>query len=256
MGLWRQQTFWTAHAPEEVEARLRELFPRGSKVTDEAFVVTVEGANRNSWRPRIHGTWLAAGGGTLIEAEYRMHSFVLVFTLLHGIPFLGLSWLIGIGAYLASIPGVERTFVEALDTEHTGEDALAKATGQAVADPDDPGAAAAAPPLLRARTTVDKASFRVGKGRITVDAGGIEWSHAGGREVSWDGLLGFEENLGALAVSIRGEDAFRLPGAPCTPEDVRWLAAFLNARLSRWQTPEADREAAARAKAKLGRLRQ
>lgn len=248
---WKSETFWTPLPPDEVRGRLDQVFLRSQLKDDDTFWVTVSVSGRNSWRPWIEGEIAAANGGTLIEVTYPTHLLVVAFTLLHGIPFLGLSWLIGIAAYLWGVGQVKPPFVEQLDITLEGEEARRHASAQAVADPESEGAAGAAPVVFRAEAGVDGASFRLAAGRLTVRGGGIQ---VGGEDLRWDDVR-FVSGRGTQLVVVREDgDLVELDCGKAEPDEVKWLATYLQARNRRWTTPEERREAEAKARAQLERM--
>ena len=248
---WKKETFWTPLAIEEVRGRVQDVFPTSRLFEDDTFWVTVRMKNRNSWRPWIEGELVEANGGTLIHARFPVSVGVLLFTFLHGIPFLGLSWLVGIAAYLWGVGQVRPPFEEQLDVTLTGDEARRHAAAQRVADPRSDGAAGAAPLVFRARAGVDGATFRLSSGVLEVRGGGLRYD---GRDLGWDVIERVQAESGE--VMVIGEDGVVtvLPCAGMEPEEVEWLATYLETRNARWSTPEEQREAEARARAKLQQM--
>lgn len=248
---WKTETYWTPLDPDEVRGRLVDLYS-GRVQDDDTFWVRVPiSSGRNSWRPYIEGELTGANGGTLLQVRFPMNLFILLFTFFHGIPFLGLTWLIGLGAYLWGIGQVKAPFEESLDISLTGTEARRHAAGQAVADPEAEGAAAAAPVVFRARAGVDGASFRLGRGTLEVRGGGIRY---GDEDLRWDDVRIVAAKGRRLVVLREDGSPLELPCGDARPEEIQWLATYLQARNRRWTTPEERREAEARARARLKQM--
>lgn len=234
-----------------MRGRLDQVFPRSQLDEDDSFWVTVRVKGRNSWRPWIEGEIAPANGGTLIETRFPTYMLVVVFTLVHGIPFLGLSWLIGIAAYLWGVSQVKGPFVEQLDITLEGDEARRHAAAQAVAEPESEGAAGAAPVVFRAEAGVDGASFRLAEGRLQVRGGGIQFDE---EKLGWDQIRLVSGRGSTLVVVLEDGELREYECGKAQPDEVKWLARYLQARNQRWTTPEERREAEAKARAQLERL--
>ncbi|MCB9693633.1 MAG: hypothetical protein H6736_17610 [Alphaproteobacteria bacterium] len=234
--------FWTPTPIREVEDALT-IDPFDVKLDETgAFQGTFRrGSTRNSWRPQLRGHVHAVAGGTLVEVQLPMHPLVLAFTALHGMFMLGISWLIGFGAYHFDLVHVRGLLRDTLGATLEGDAALVEAQEHPVADPASPGADTGAPFSLRVRTDREHARF-VLKGpdrprTVAVSAAGV--SVARGRPVDWNDLRSVHASPGVLVLDTLAGPV----EVPCsgTPEaDVRWLVAYLEARNARYSDdPEA-----------------
>lgn len=155
------RTTWRAYIelpPDEVLGRLDDVENvHGAVSADKVdFTWKVKGW-RNSWQPHIRGHVLPANDGSLLEFTLGVHPFLMVFTALHAIPFLGLSWLVGAAAFSWHATRAIDEMRALLG--HTIEDPEAIAAEQSAADPTVVGAEAAAPWSLRARTGQGAVTF-------------------------------------------------------------------------------------------------
>jgi hypothetical protein len=155
------RTSWRAYIelpPDEVLGRLDDVENVHGTVTRESvdFKWKMKGW-RNSWEPRITGHVLPANDGSLVEFTLRAHPFVIAFTALHAIPFLGFSWLMGCAAFSwhanRAVSGIRSLM------GHAVEDPYRIAAQQRTSDPTVVGAEAAAPWSLRSLTDEGTVTF-------------------------------------------------------------------------------------------------
>lgn len=265
------RTTWVCWTPLPLEDALRRL---EGAVGDGRMTGTIEVETfalqhrvpgvRNSWRPRLHGTLIPSNGGTRVEVKLSVHPFVAVFTFLHGLFLLGLSWLLGIGAFSWEVGKATAALTEVLEATAVGEEAVAAALP--VADPTEPGAEARAPYRLRAESSPDGARFRVPGPRLwsrTIDleasATGVTLDVSGPPLfLPWDQLSGCDLAVGdgGAALVFLGEGRSERHREPTglSEADALWLATWLDAQARRRALPERDARARDAERARLAAL--
>lgn len=251
MSIWPTEVLWSPLPPDGVADAINADFGVTGSATPDRFKFTLANVNKNSWRPMAAGKLTAAGGGTLIEVRYPMHPFVVVFTLLHGLPFLGLTWVIGLLAYAASLQQVKNALFELVQAVAKGADAY-ECANAAVSDPTRPGAAAAAPFSLRARHGMDHVTFALGSTSLRVDAAGLTLTGETSAKVSWEeltGALAGEAAGSTLALFTASGNVISLSMVGLPEADQQWLADYINARDAERTASDEDR---ARARALHG----
>lgn len=243
---------WSPDPPEVVSLRLSDHYRTAGMVEDDhSFSLTFEVAGRrNSWRPSLKGRMRRAAGGTLVEVRYPMHPFVMLFTAVHGMFLLGISWLMGLAAYSWDLRAARELMKEATGATLENEEAEAKAAGHEVADPTSPGADANAPLSFDARSDMDEARFTV-RGRdgsrttVVVSSAGLAL-HRDGQTLSvdWNDLervdLKENEHSVDLWLQTRSGDRFAPIGGH-GEADRLWLATYLESRNRVWSQGEDER---------------
>ncbi len=109
---WALKTTWSDTVPlpaRTVRANLESAFADGrivGKLDEAGFLVTrVRGQHlRNSWRPRINGTVTEIDGHCRVDVIASVHPLVFAFTLVHGLFFLGITWIMGTIGFSAGLP--------------------------------------------------------------------------------------------------------------------------------------------------------
>ena len=255
---------WAPGSPEEVEARLEHAVRRGDFDGDirpgRFELQRPVPSTRNSWRPRLKGTLTEAGEGVVIDVSIGVHPMVFAFTAIHGVFFLGLTWLIGAAAFSWEVPGATEALAAAVDAQATGDDVDSM---QVLSDPEDPGAATGAPWSFKARARVDEVQFTVfgasaygglvkarrlrltlGPHGITVDPNGVPPI-----DVPWGQLQACAVEGDALTLERSGAPSIEIGAGAHDARDLVWMAAFITARArDRRSTATTD---AARAKLRL-----
>lgn len=262
---WPTSVFWSPRPPEAIQEDL-EVNAHGfvGDVDEGSFTLTLSGRNKNSWRPISHGTFTAAGGGTLIEVTFKLHVVVLIFTLVHGAFLFGLSWLIGFFAFHAGVSQVRGAFRDTLgDGVLEGVDAMARAQAVELADPTAPGAEAGAPYTFRVQSTLESAVFTIrsphGHTRMEVTTKGIALTGHVTATLGWDDLAGvvFGPTVTGTMLELAREQGEPVV-IPCgwhTEAHLTWLADYLTARDARLEGSPEDRARAEADAARLGRVR-
>lgn len=257
---------WTPGSLPEVRQRLEKAF-RSSDFTgrvheDDRFELVHHVPNvRNSWRPQVTGTLTPAGDGVRIELTGTVNWFVFLFTAGHGVFLLGITWLVGAGAFSWEMGKVREAVHRALGEGTLWGEDMAKA--QSLSDPTAAGAELGAPWSLRARVEVDEVRFelRADEGilgspvLLDVDAGGLQIRQ--GRtsaRIPWDQLLtvAHVNKPSRLGVVDRDGNSWEIGTGSHPERDLDWLVQYLNSkRIDDPEGLEARRQARARA-ARLG----
>lgn len=248
--------YWVPTAPEEVMRRLdRHPHLQGDTGPERLDLTFTRSNSRNSWRPRIRGTMQSAAGGTLVEVTYPLNLFVAVFTFVHGLALLGISWVIGFLAYRWDLLHGRQLFEDALGATHVQAAALEMAALHDVANPRSPGAAADAPLSFDVRTSTTDAVFTLRGAdrtlRLTVSQRGIELR---GRQLSWDQLLDVDAAAGVLSLAT-ATDPLLVSIEEHPAADQAWLVDYLRARDERWTSSADERDESLRAQQQLAGLR-
>lgn len=246
-------------APDTVRERMREAVAEGrlrGSVRDTGFSVTVPlTGGRNSWQAVLSGKLVEAPNGTLVELSLMPHLFVVIFTLFHAIPFLGLSWLMGVAAFSGDVNRSLQGFGEAIRASAIGRDAVIAM--QPLSDPTRPGAEAGAPLTLSPRLQDEGVTFAsggwtlwVGPSRVrATDPDGIdldlEWEELEGADTRGDELVLRTKN-GVVILPLRN-----------VPEHHQlWLATYVDAVAHRFRASTEDAARQDEARRQLGRLRE
>ncbi len=255
---WAMSTTWHGWVPEspaEVQESLQAAVGIGTlrgKVRDDRFEVQAPLGGRNSWRPVLTGRLSDAGGGTFVRLAVTVHPFVLVFTLLHAIPFMGLSWLIGCWAFSREVEPAITRLIELIGVTEVGDQARDRTRD--VAEPDEPGAAARAPLSLEARTDIDSARFvlegpRAWYGSPTRSLVFVEQGQLRVRRpqddllVEWHQLRGVSrsaDTLGPMLLLHTDDGDEVVHAAQLDEDDLDWLVHYLDHRRQAWAPSEQD----------------
>lgn len=236
--------FWTPLSPDEVRDALSEHPHLLLRLADDrTFSGTfLRPGVKNSWRPTVAGSLRPAAGGTWVQVRLKMHVLVVLFTVLHGIPFLGLTWLIGLGAYAWDLGYIRPLLQETTQSTHVGLDARRKVSEHEVSDPTQPGADANAPLALQARASERSVRFAVRgrRGTNVIEVGPRGLMLPNGAVLDWNDLETVDVVEEELAV-LTSDRAMRVDLAGNTPADRLWLATYLDSRNRRWSETEAQR---------------
>ena len=236
-----QRRLWVDAPPDVVAARLSDAIWAGEfkgEVRDKTFSIQQQKRTRNSWRPMLSGTLSPANGGTLIAVDMAVHRFVLLFTIAHGLFFLGITWLVGMAAFSSELSDALKKLQECL-----GVNASAP-----LSDPAAEGAEAEAPWSFSPQATLNTTRFtlygtrswrdaqaqtvlQLESAKIVLNPGDdeehIPWHAAAGAQVQDSTLL-----LGAHALDVGDHP----------PAHRAWLASHLQAQAARFSASEQERE--------------
>lgn len=246
--------------PEAVAERLADAIAEGAvegSVRPGGFTLTAPlHSGRNSWRAVMTGTLVAVEGGTLVEVSMMPHPFVVLFTLVHAIPFLGLSWLLGVAAFSSDVGRSLGVLGQALGAYAVGREEVERV--QPLSDPTRPGAEVGAPLTLSPRVEQDGAVFVVDRWTLRVGAAGARTVGPDGveRELPWEELVGADATGGALVLRLPHGAEVALPLRSVPEAHGLWLAAYVDAVAHRFRASadQVARQDAARRQ--LGALRE
>lgn len=122
---WNMRVEWSRQINRprhEVVADLATALNDGDldgELRDDGFTLKPGRRNRfmgrNSWRPSAEGKLVAAGGITLAQVTMQVQPWVRVFTMVHAVFFLGLTWVMGVLAFSFEADKLRRTLDEAMD---------------------------------------------------------------------------------------------------------------------------------------------
>ena len=249
------------HAPEDVLGILGE---------DERVQGTVEERDfsfrwrirgfRNSWAPRIKGHVLPAGEGALIEAEMTAGLFIKVFTAFHGIFFLGLSWLLGAGAFSWHANKAKDGLRELLGP--TAEDPDEISELQPTADPTALGAESNAPWSLRAVMRPGEVEFSLDTDgwlgarttTLRVDQHGVT---VGDTSMTWDDLRRVDvvNESDARHLDLIGSHTLSIEANHVPGRDLMWLKDYLRSQDRRLGPSDDELDAARERMRQLNSIR-